>query len=208
MSYSDLVYRIKEFKWYQKIRKIKYDCTFKPLISMIPDGQFRILDIGCSEMIYDELIVNARPGSTVQGIDVLERKSDSSLAEGLSFQKYSGGVLPYEDSSFDIVIMMDMLHHCGNPQFYISEAARVINDEGNILLLDGSCKTAFGAYLFKLQDSLRGNLFNPSMQSTNPILELDIENMVGRSGLSIEDKRYHREFMGVKQVIYSLSLQD
>jgi SAM-dependent methyltransferase len=80
----------------------------------------RVLDIGAGDGTIAVLVRQRRPGLELTGIDVLVR-------EGTPFpvQPFDGLTIPFEDSSFDAAILVDVLHHAEDPRRLLKEAARV-----------------------------------------------------------------------------------
>ena len=105
------------------------------------DGE-RVLDIGCSQGIASMLL--AREGRHVTGIDVehaaleyaraqLERE-EPHVAERVSFQFAEAGRLPFEDASFDTVLLGEVLEHQLQPDAIVGEARRVLKDGGALVI--------------------------------------------------------------------------
>lgn len=57
------------------------------------------------------------------GVDVLVR-DDTRVA----VLEYDGNTLPFEDSSFDAVMFVDVIHHTDDPDRMLAEAARVAGE--------------------------------------------------------------------------------
>jgi len=73
------------------------------------------------------------------GIDLDEHPRWKRLARpGLSFRPGNGQSLDFEDSSFDLVFMKDVLHHASNPEQVLSEAKRVCARGGSIYIVEGN----------------------------------------------------------------------
>jgi len=89
------------------------------LSRVIPEAT-TVLDVGCGDGLIDSLIRDRRPDLELRGIDVLVRpKSFIPVA------KFDGKALPYDDSSFDCVMFVDVLHHMVDPMTLLREAVRV-----------------------------------------------------------------------------------
>jgi 2-polyprenyl-6-hydroxyphenyl methylase/3-demethylubiquinone-9 3-methyltransferase len=96
----------------------------------------KILDVGCGAgLISNEL---AKDGYELHGVD----QSASSIevakrhAPRGSKVHYSAGdafALPYEDQSFDVVMLLDFLEHVEDPAAAIKEAGRVLKPNGMML---------------------------------------------------------------------------
>ena len=84
------------------------------------DVDSSILDIGCGDGQISELIASKVPGSSIRGIDVMER----SIAN-IEVAKYDGLNIPLEDNSVDTCTFVDVLHHADNPYRVLEEAGRV-----------------------------------------------------------------------------------
>lgn len=97
------------------------------LTPLISDGA-RVLDIGCGDGTIDSLILQHRADATIEGIDVLVRPSAC-----ISVRPFDGTRIPYPDSSFDLALLVDVLHHTPDPSVLLREAARVAK---SILLKD------------------------------------------------------------------------
>jgi 2-polyprenyl-6-hydroxyphenyl methylase / 3-demethylubiquinone-9 3-methyltransferase len=94
----------------------------------------RVLDIGCGGGALAEEL--ARLGCRVTGLDVSARSIDvarrHAVAGGLriSYCVARGESLPYDDESFDVAYLGDVLEHVGDFDEAIDETARVLAPGG------------------------------------------------------------------------------
>jgi SAM-dependent methyltransferase len=79
----------------------------------------RILDIGSGTCQVAAAIIEQ--GFDVSLLDVV----DKSLTPNLHPQLFDGGRLPFPDNSFDVVLLLTVLHHIPRPDDTLAEARRV-----------------------------------------------------------------------------------
>ena len=79
----------------------------------------RVLDVGCGDGRLAATILTRRPGLELRGVDVLAR--DAAIPVDL----YDGVELPYDEDAFDVVTVVDVLHHTDDPQRMMREMKRV-----------------------------------------------------------------------------------
>jgi SAM-dependent methyltransferase len=89
------------------------------LATLVP-ADANVLDVGCGDGLIAALLQERRPDVRVSGVDVLVRE-DAAIA----VQGFDGRRLPYAESSFDVVMFVDVLHHTQDPLELLCEAARV-----------------------------------------------------------------------------------
>ena len=89
------------------------------LISLIPE-RASTLDVGCGDGILARLISAERHDISIRGIDVLVRPSAH-----ICVVHFDGITIPYSDDSFDVVMLIDVLHHTPDPLVLLREARRV-----------------------------------------------------------------------------------
>lgn len=102
----------------------------------------RILDIGCSGGIVG--LILAREGFDCTGIDIEEQaldfareeaaKESALVRERLHFQAADATALPFEDQTFDTVIVGEVLEHLIHPQRVLMEARRVLAADGRLVV--------------------------------------------------------------------------
>ena len=80
-----------------------------------------ILDVGCGDGRLAHLIADRRPDVRISGLDVLQR-SDTKI----SVEIFDGIHIPYADRSIDVVLLIDVVHHCDDGERLLREAARVV----------------------------------------------------------------------------------
>jgi len=83
----------------------------------------QVLDIGCGAGLLGNAILNS--ASTPVGIEYKGVEKNPRGGEPIDVTGYDGNILPFEDDSFDIVVIADVLHHDLAPAKLLNEAARV-----------------------------------------------------------------------------------
>jgi len=91
----------------------------KHLAGIIP-ARFHVLDIGCGDGLIAHFISEIRPDINLRGLDI--QKRDLTY---ISVERFDGESIPYNDASFDGVMLVDVLHHIQNPIALLREGTRV-----------------------------------------------------------------------------------
>jgi SAM-dependent methyltransferase len=89
------------------------------LAGIIP-ARFHVLDIGCGDGLITHFINEIRPDINLHGLDIQER--DLTY---ISVERFDGETIPYDNASFDGVMLVDVLHHIQDPMALLREATRV-----------------------------------------------------------------------------------
>lgn len=87
-----------------------------------------VLDIGCGDGKIDHLIMQ-KIDAHIEGLDVLVR--DETY---IPVSQFDGKQIPFDDNSFDTIIVIDVLHHTDDPKQLLREMKRVAKK--NILIKD------------------------------------------------------------------------
>lgn len=132
----------------------------KNILPFISPGDV-VLDGGCGTGQHTQYL--AKVASQVVGIDIdpariaIAQYSCRNL-ENVSFEVGSVTNLPFQDSSFDVVLLAQVLHHLGGENVYeadilrqqcqqvIMEAKRVLRNEGRLILVTTSREQRRKAY--------------------------------------------------------------
>lgn len=105
--------------------------------SFINSGD-RVLDLGSGRGFLAEAVRNIT-GANVTCVDIDDHNKTS-----LPHFIYDGSNLPFSDNSFDVVLLIFVLHHTDEQIKVLDEAKRVTKDNGYIIVLEDS-------YINKLQ---------------------------------------------------------
>lgn len=89
------------------------------LAKQMPVGA-RVLDVGCGSGDIAAAIMAQRPDIHIEGVDVLVRSETR-----ITVRSYDGHTLPYEDDTFDLGMIIDVLHHTDDPASVLAEVQRV-----------------------------------------------------------------------------------
>jgi SAM-dependent methyltransferase len=97
----------------------------------------RVLDVGCGE---GATLHNLGQPDGATGIDLFEEKI-AFARERLPRCRFAVGSaydLPFDDGSFDHLIVRDLIHHLDEPERFVHECARVVAPGGRIDVLEPS----------------------------------------------------------------------
>lgn len=114
-------------------------------IAGILDENASVLDVGTGSGDIALEIGKLRADVKIHGIDVLVRK-DSAIP----VTWYDGEKIPFSDSSFDCVILVDVLHHTPSPMSLLREAFRVAKK--SVVVKDHNCDTGFNKRVMRFTD--------------------------------------------------------
>lgn len=83
----------------------------------------RALDVGCGNGTLAAALLDARRGPDDLIVEGLERFKRGG--EPIAVHAYDGATMPFDDASYDAVILADVLHHEENPDRLLRECLRV-----------------------------------------------------------------------------------
>jgi SAM-dependent methyltransferase len=105
----------------------------------------RVLDIGCGDGTLGSLIAQLRPDISIQGVEFMVRPGCK-----IECQSFDGFTLPFPDSSFDVCLFVDVLHHTEDPRVLLREAVRV--SRSFVLIKDHLDENAIDNLTLRLMD--------------------------------------------------------
>ena len=79
-----------------------------------------VLDVGSGDGLLARRVMDLRPDLRIRGVDVLPR-AESHIPVAM----FDGRTLPFNDREFDVVMMVDVLHHVAEQQQLLREMVRV-----------------------------------------------------------------------------------
>jgi len=114
----------------------------------------RVLDLGCG--LGARTLAAARAGAVeVVGIDNDAEKIHRALEEarrsatqGVAFAVQSGSELAFAKGRFDVVLLLDVIEHLGEPAAVLCECARILREGGRVLVGFPPYRSPWGGHLF------------------------------------------------------------
>ncbi len=114
-------------------------------INFPPDA--RVLEIGCGTGGVTRTLAQWPGVSEAVGIDpsavfLSKARELGHAIPNLSFEKGDGRSLPFDDKSFDVVVIHTTMCHVPDPEGLTAEAYRVLRQNGWLAVFDGDYATA------------------------------------------------------------------
>ncbi|MEW6232043.1 MAG: class I SAM-dependent methyltransferase [Chloroflexota bacterium] len=97
----------------------------------VPPGKLLVLDVGCGA---GNMIHHLSRYGQVVGMDNFLKPLLICRGRGYQAQLGDAAHLPYADSSFDLVAVLDVIEHCDDDQLALSECQRVLRPGGLLVL--------------------------------------------------------------------------
>ncbi|MDQ0463120.1 SAM-dependent methyltransferase [Caulobacter ginsengisoli] len=108
---------------------------YEMVLRQAPQG--RVLDVGAgdgylsgrlAEQCREVVGLEYEPSGVALAQSMLQGRGNVSVRQGDSY------ALPFEDASFDGVVMADVIEHLDDPDRAVAEMARVVRDDGVVLV--------------------------------------------------------------------------
>lgn len=103
----------------QHVAKRRAQVLSQHLAKFVPAHK-SVLDVGSGDGEIAWLLGQLRPDLQISGVDVLVRPDTM-----IPVRKFDGKHLPFADKSQEVVMLVDVLHHCDDPAGILREASRV-----------------------------------------------------------------------------------
>ncbi|MFT5660698.1 MAG: ubiquinone/menaquinone biosynthesis C-methylase UbiE [Sulfurimonas sp.] len=152
-------------------------CQFlKPL-----SNQASVLDVGAGTGMMSEFAHRCNSELKYVAIDPAEGMLKFA-PEYLETHIATAEALPFEDKSFDAVLMGESLHHLRDPELALKEIIRVLKKNGKLFIYDFDVSTFRGNAIYKMEKLLGepAHFYEP----------YDLKNMLEGYGFSVEVSHY------------------
>lgn len=135
-------------------------CTFlKPL-----SDQASVLDLGAGTGIMSEFAYACRNDLQYSAVDPAEGMLKFS-AEYIQTHKAHAEKLPFDESSFEAILIGEALHHFSDVEKSMQEIVRILKKEGKLFIYEFDSSTFMGKNLCRVEKILGepGNFFSPEI---------------------------------------------
>ena len=124
----------------ERVERARAEFNYKSVQSWISQGS-KVLDVGAWACYLGEMLRD-RKRCDVLSLDVIDVNKT-----GMPFQKFDGRNLPVEDRSYDVVLLLYVLHHAADDEPLLREAGRVLRDRGLLLVAEDCVDTLWDKIL-------------------------------------------------------------
>jgi SAM-dependent methyltransferase len=114
------------------------------LAELLPSGA-TVLDVGSGDGRLAKSVETVRPDLRMLGVDVLVRPDAQ-----IPVRRFDGVQLPFADGGFDVVMMIDVLHHATDQDALLRESVRVAKRA--IVIKDHTADGLFAHATLRLMD--------------------------------------------------------
>ena len=161
----------------------------------------RLLDIGCGTGEYT--IEMARRFASVDAVDIEPERLElfqQRCPDNTTVHPMSANELMFEDETFDVVTMIEVLEHLSNPVTALCEIQRVLKVGGRLLLTTPNRYWPFEQHGFVVGSRRYPGPYAPGLVWAKPLhrrfsdagafTRRDLASLARKSGLCLEDVTY------------------
>lgn len=125
-------YNLRDLERHEDLKRFFYRFS-QELVPTPGEGKNRLLDLGCGMAEFARFSINKGWLVSVADISVDNVRHASEL--GIDTRCLDLNMaLPYEDKSFNLVTLIEVLEHIMNAEMLVDEIYRVLADDGHFLL--------------------------------------------------------------------------
>ncbi len=180
------LHELEKYYWWHVGRAFIIE-TFLEKLELLPNPV--ILDVGCGT---GETTKALRNYGIVWGVDISEKALEFCRKQGLQNLKQSGACeLPFDDSFFDAVSMLDILEHVEEDEKALQEVYRVLKSNGYLLI-------TVPAWQFLWSDH------DDALDHKRRYVHAELRSKLESAGFQVQELSYAIMFLSMPIVIWRL----
>jgi len=174
-----------------------YEKVFGLLGSIGGDSGLKLLDLGCGS------------GVLAESVDERFDNKFSITCSDFNKREYMGTYdfrqadlnapkLPFKDSSFDVILLIEVIEHVDNPSRLLDEIHRILKKNGTLIMSTPNVENwqsrlhfLFQSRFFSFLDCDMPKHKKPGMGHINPIFDFQLDTLTDKK-FKIIDRKYNR----------------
>jgi 2-polyprenyl-3-methyl-5-hydroxy-6-metoxy-1,4-benzoquinol methylase len=192
-------------RYYERLIDGVQEMYLRPIceeVLQVFPGAMRILDVGTGTGQFPIMLASARDSYDVTGVDlsdaylsVARAKAEQAGVSGrVRFERISITEAQWHTEPFDLIISTCSLHHWRRPTRILAAAARLLNSDGQIWIIDDAAEATREARRYwadRVEEACHaGWLFRVTFMFESRFLAYsrpELEKMCERAGLTLEE---------------------
>jgi len=163
--------------WFVGRRKIIFSMLDKYLPAV--KGQLRLLDVGCGTGVN---LKRLEKYGHATGVDIVEEAVKfSRLRNCKDVLKIDKGILPFNNNTFDVITVLDVIEHIDDDYAALCDYYRVMKDEGILLITVPAHRFLWGAH-------------DVAVDHRRRYVARDLKNKVEKAGFAVKKLTYFETF--------------
>lgn len=157
---------------YKRARIARANLRWKEINNIYSLNEYdyeRYLDFGCGDCSMAYLLGSKMrlKRSNIHAVDIEGWEGNIDEYDiyrpKCQFISYDGNTLPYQDGTFDIVTVFQVLHHVRNLQQILDELHRVMMDGGILIIREHHCHNDKMRHLIQIEHQLHNKVFTKTI---------------------------------------------
>lgn len=195
------------YERYWEKMNVPRDYVYKVALirKLVPkEKNLKVLDFGCGKAIFTADLLRVNPSLQITGVDV-SKIAIVSARRKMPKQKFhaivDGEKLPFEDSSFDFIMALDVLLCVYDTEFIFKELSRVLKPKGKLLITlpyYGLLKNIIVAFIGF------DKVYNPRGPAIRFYTKKSLANEIGAVNLQLLTFGYFGRFFPVPRGMYAI----
>lgn len=159
------------------VHRRRTDVLAQQIAALVPPDA-SVLDVGSGDGLIARKVLDRRPDLRLRAVEVLVRPD-----QHVPVEQFDGRSLPFPESSFDAVTLVDVLHHADDAVALLGEASRV--SRGIVVVKDVMAEGALSTQTLHLMERLANAAHGISIPDTFWTRE-EWDAAFARLGLTVE----------------------
>lgn len=181
--------------------------TVQDFLAQLVKGK-KVLDVGCVQHSAEQELEGTwlhrhivRNATYVLGLDILKTDVEELARRGYNVVCGDATTATLNDS-FDVITAGEIIEHIGNPQLFLANMARHLNDDGRLVLT-----TPYPFFVLHFVESV---IFDPDERWNREhvawFCPFTLRNLIERCGLTVESYRYFTRSRKLRRVMQMFNL--